>query len=337
MSAPQAAGLLVVDKPVGPTSHDVVAQLRRLFGTRRVGHAGTLDPMATGVLVALVGEATKLATWLTLDDKRYLARIVFGRSTDSLDATGATEAEATAPDWLAEEVAALAHADVAHAPRITAAVDAEQARNTQVPPTFSAIQTNGVRAHARARSGDRTPLPERDVVVRALRVVAAGTHEEGVDAGRLCLDLEVDVGKGYYVRSLARDLGAALGIPSTLGRLRRVASGPFGVAGAVTLDSLARDTPDARCARLLGITDAARRAMPVAVLSEQGVRRARFGQGLGGEDFLEAPSTPAPTAWLDPRGALVGIGAAQDGSFVVLRNLATAAEGRAITDPPRLP
>jgi tRNA pseudouridine55 synthase len=318
-----AAGLLVVDKVEGPTSHDVVARLRRLYATRRVGHAGTLDPMATGVLVTLVGEATKLATWLSLDDKRYLARIVFGRSTDSHDATGVTEAEAEAPTWLAEEIAALAAGDTAAAVRVTGALDAERARTSQVPPRFSAIQTDGVRAHARARSGDRTPLPPRQVVVRALRVTWAGVHDEGPDAGRLALDLEVDVGKGYYVRSLACDLGAALATPSTLARLRRTSSGPFDIAEAVTLAELGDMAHDARGARLLPIADATRRALPVATLTEDGARRARFGQALTGPDFVEAPRGDGPTAWLDAGGALVGIGEARGEVFVVLRNLAT--------------
>lgn len=319
-------GVLVVDKAEGPTSHDVVARLRRLYGTRRVGHAGTLDPMATGVLVALIGEATKLSTWLTLDDKRYVARVVFGRSTDSLDATGATEDEAPVPAWLEGEIASLAGDGGGPAPRLDAALDAERARRSQVPPTFSAIQTDGVRAHARARAGDRTALPPRDVVVRSLRVAWAGRHDAGPDAGRPAIDLEVDVGKGYYVRSLARDLGVALGVPACLAVLRRTASGPFTVAEAVSLEGIAELDPAARRGLLIAPGAAARRAMPVAELGESGLRRARLGQRLAEDDFQRCPVSDAPTAWLDADGALVGIGERHDGGFRVLRNLATSHE-----------
>lgn len=319
-------GVLVVDKAEGPTSHDVVARLRRLYGTRRVGHAGTLDPMATGVLVALIGEATKLSTWLTLDDKRYVARVVLGRSTDSLDATGTTDEEVIVPEELAAEVAALAHLEESAAPRLAAALDAERARRSQVPPSFSAIQTDGVRAHARARAGDRTALPPRDVVVRSIRVAWAGIHDVGADAGRPAIDLEVDVGKGYYVRSLARDLGVALGVPACLAALRRTASGPFSIAEAVRLEELVDLDPAARRARLLLPGVAATRAMPVAELGPSGLRRARLGQRLVADDFQRPPTSPAPTAWLDPQGALIGIGERNDGGFRVLRNLATSPE-----------
>lgn len=316
-------GVLVVDKAEGPTSHDVVARLRRLYGTRRVGHAGTLDPMATGVLVALIGEATKLSTWLILDDKRYVARVVLGRSTDSLDATGTTDEEVVVPDALAAEVAALgSHHEIA-APRVAAALDAERARRSQVPPTFSAIQTDGVRAHARARAGDRTALPPRDVVVRSLRVAWAGIHDQGLDAGRPAIDLEVDVGKGYYVRSLARDLGVALGVPACLAALRRTASGPFSIAEAVRLEELSELDPAARRARLIAPGVAAGRAMPTAELGPSGLRRARLGQRLAEDDFQRPPASPAPTAWLDRDGVLIGIGERHDAGFRVLRNLST--------------
>ncbi len=319
-------GLLVVDKPEGPTSHDVVGRLRRLFGTRRVGHAGTLDPMATGVLVALIGEATKLATWLLTDDKRYLARVVFGRSTDALDATGATIAEEPAPGWLLEEVASLSSGLAVGAPRIAAAMAEETSRRSQIPPAFSAIQQGGVRAHARARAGTPLDLPARDVVVRSLRVVGAGRADEGPDAGSPFVDLAIDVGKGYYVRSLARDLGASLGVPALIARLRRTSSGPFSIEDAVSLARLAEESPAERSARLMGLPDAARRALPCVSLSDEGARRARLGQRLAREHLDADVELPAgPCAWLDTSGALVGIGEPEGDGFIVVRNMSTAA------------
>ena len=140
-----AEGVLVVDKPGGMTSHDVVARVRRLLGTRRVGHAGTLDPMATGVLVVLVGEATKLGPYLTADDKGYVADVAFGRATDTLDAEGTTTTSADVPPWLCDEIASR------ESPRLAAALAEELGRGSQVPPVFSAIHVDGRRSHDRAR------------------------------------------------------------------------------------------------------------------------------------------------------------------------------------------
>ncbi|HTN87108.1 MAG TPA: tRNA pseudouridine(55) synthase TruB, partial [Sorangium sp.] len=154
-------GVLVIDKPRGPTSHDVVARLRRALGVKRIGHAGTLDPMASGVLVVLVGEATKLAPYLTAQDKRYTARVALGVGTDTLDADGDVTAAAPLPAWLDAELAALAAASgppgdaalAALAPRIAAALDAERARRAQTPPAYSAIKVAGQRSYALARAG----------------------------------------------------------------------------------------------------------------------------------------------------------------------------------------
>jgi tRNA pseudouridine55 synthase len=164
-------------------------------------------------------------------------------------------------------------------------------------------------------------------------VAWAGAHDEGPDAGRLAVDLEVDVGKGYYVRSLAHDLGAALGVPSTLARLRRTASGAFTTGESVTLAVLADMAPEARRARLLSIADATRRVLAVATLTEDGARRARSGQALAARDFIQPPTAIGPTAWLDECGALVGIGEARGDVFVVLRNLATGS----VSATPRQP
>jgi tRNA pseudouridine55 synthase len=199
-------GIIIVDKPGGMTSHDVVAQARRHFGTRRVGHAGTLDPMATGVLVLLLGEATKLSDVATSEDKAYLAEVRFGRATDSHDAEGkTTEEQVLRPGGF--DAAAIA-----------AALEAERQRCEQVPPAVSALKVGGQRAYRLARDGRPPELEARPVRVRALTLI-----ELGEDFARI----ELQVTKGYYVRAFARDLGHALGIPAHLSGLRRVQSGCF--------------------------------------------------------------------------------------------------------------
>jgi tRNA pseudouridine55 synthase len=292
-------GVLILDKPSGLTSHDVVQRIRRLARTSRVGHAGTLDPMATGVLVVMVGEATKLGPYLTAEDKRYLAEVSLGRSTDTLDAEGRLVAEAPLPpewatrrDELVEEALAL-----------------ERARTSQVPPAFSAISVDGVRAHALARRGEAPTLEARPVEVRALRCLGAS------DAGRL--SLEVSTSRGYYVRSLARDLGLALGCPAHLSSLRRVASGAFVIDDAMALD--AHLDADTWAARLLAPPEAARRAMPVATLLTDAVLRARQGKHLGDHEFVSPAPEATPAAWLSPDGSIVAVGVREAASHRVLR------------------
>jgi tRNA pseudouridine55 synthase len=288
------AGVLVVDKPGGMTSHDVVAKLRRLLGTRRVGHAGTLDPMATGVLVALVGEATKLGSHLTLHDKRYLARVAFGRATDTLDAEGATTTTEAVPAWLLDELRGGEPGG-----RLAQALELERARTEQVPPAFSAIQVDGRRSYDRARAGEEVSLPPRPVAVHALRLVASAV----AGGGEPWADLDLHVGKGYYVRSFARDLGERLGVPAHLAALRRTASGPFALAEAVRLDAGPGPLLDA----LIPIATAVARALPVGALTPEGTLRARRGQRLSPGDFASLPPA-GEGAWLDPDGRLVALG-----------------------------
>jgi tRNA pseudouridine55 synthase len=301
-------GVLVVDKPPGRTSHDVVARLRRLLGTRRVGHAGTLDPMATGVLVALVGEGTKLAPYLTADDKSYLAVVAFGTATDTLDADGRPTVSAEVPPDLLAEIAAVP----APVPRIAAALAAEAARREQVPPVYSAIHVDGERSYDRARAGEVVDLAPRSVAVRHLVL-------DGPSPGEARISLDLTVSKGYYVRSLARDLGEHLGVPAHLAALRRTRSGAFTLADAVPLDAGAERLK----AAILSPGEAARRALPVGRLGEEGVQRARQGKRLGAGDFIEPPPTADVSAWVDPGGRLVAVGAGlPDGSFVVQRGFA---------------
>ena len=289
-------GVLVVDKPGGMTSHDVVAQARRLLGTRRVGHAGTLDPLATGVLVVLVGEATKLGPYLTADDKGYVAEVAFGRATDTLDAEGATTTSAAVPPWLREEMARVDR------PRLAAAFAAELARTEQVPPVFSAIHVDGRRSHDRARAGEVVELAPRPVAVRRLELIEGAV---AADAAEPAIRLEVDVAKGYYVRSLARDLGDRLGVPAHLAALRRTRSGAFRLDEAVRLDAGAL----ALGAALIPVAAAIARALPLGRLTAAGAGRARQGKRLGEADFVALPPVADASAWLDPEGRLVAIGA----------------------------
>jgi len=292
-AARQAHGVLVVDKPSGPTSHDVVSQARRLFGTRKVGHAGTLDPMASGVLLVLLGEATKLAPYLTADDKRYRAVIAFGYATDTLDALGTiTERRELAPGWLS--IAAL-----------ETALDVERARTEQVPPSFSAIKIDGQRAHRMARRGEIVDLPARPVQVRSLELIA---HDQTGVTLNLC------VSKGYYVRSLARDIGLQLGVPAHLQALRRTASGRFPIAEA-------HAWPVSEPPALLTVHEAAVRALPQALLSTVGADKAIKGQTLEGDDFVSTPPElrdDEPCAWV-LEGQLVAIGVKRGGQFVSKR------------------
>jgi tRNA pseudouridine55 synthase len=302
MKGAEPHGVLVVDKPSAMTSHDVVARVRRVLGTRRVGHAGTLDPMATGVLVVLVGEATKLAPYLTADDKRYAARVALGRATDTLDAEGATTATAEVPAWLVDEIreaARLGHGGPEPLfPRLAEALRGEAARAEQVPPVFSAIHVDGRRSYELARAGEAVALDPRPVAVRRLDVTGGGTPE----AEAPWVDLELDVAKGYYVRSLARDLGDRLGVPAHLAALRRLQSGAFSLEGAVALD------PQALRGALVPPSEAAARALPVGRLGDEGVVRARQGKLLVDADFTALPPAGDASAWLDAQGRLVAIG-----------------------------
>ena len=213
------SGLVVVDKPPGFTSHDVVARLRRIMGTRKIGHAGTLDPMATGVLVCGVGRGTKLLGHLALDTKAYAATIRLGVTTSTDDAEG--EVVATA-DPSAVDDAAVAAAMTA----LTGAIE-------QVPSAVSAIKVDGKRAYARVRAGEEVVLAARPVTVSEFGLLA----RHGAD-----LDVVVECSSGTYVRALARDLGAALGVGGHLTALRRTRVGPFALQHARTLAELEHDS-----------------------------------------------------------------------------------------------
>lgn len=289
------SGVLVIDKPKGPTSHDVVAKLRRALRTRQVGHCGTLDPMATGVLVVAIDEATKLVPYLTADDKAYEATIALGIETDSLDADGAETARVPLSGTVLGALA-LAKSDPAAPSILTRAIAVEVARTEQVPPAVSAIKVDGTRAHELARRGEAPELPARPVAVRA--IVLRGVELDPMPL----LHVTVDVAKGFYVRALARDLAAALGTVAHLTALRRTRSGAFALGDATSLDA----TPEALRAAVLPLDDAARRALPTSVLDAAGVRAAGFGQKIPLASVRDPH--PGPSAWIDEAGRLVAIG-----------------------------
>ncbi len=220
MSGLELGGLVVVDKPTGMTSHDVVGRCRRVFATRKVGHAGTLDPMATGVLVVGVERATKILGLIAGGDKAYAATIRLGQSSSTDDAEGELSAVASAAGVTDEQIAAAA-----------AALRGEI---EQVPSAVSAVKVGGKRAYALARAGQPVELSARRVRVERLDVLAVRRAGALVD-----VDVEVDCSSGTYIRALARDLGSALGVGGHLSALRRTRVGRFGLDEARTLEGLA--------------------------------------------------------------------------------------------------
>jgi tRNA pseudouridine55 synthase len=288
-------GLVLVDKPAGWTSHDVVARTRRLAGTRKVGHAGTLDPMATGLLVLGVGRATRLLTYLVGADKTYTATVRLGATTVTDDAEG--------------EVTAVADASGVGDEDVRAAVRDLTGDLQQVPSAVSAIKVDGRRSYARVRAGEAVELAARPVTVHRFDILAVrrGPQPEHEGATLIDVDVEVDVSSGTYVRALARDLGAALGVGGHLTALRRTRVGPYRVQQARTLDELADDL------RLLPLSDAARAAFPARELTEEQVRTVRYGQRL---PATGRATGPAPGASIVPTGPVAGF--APDGSLVAL-------------------
>ena len=285
-------GLLLVDKPLGWTSHDVVARVRRLAGTRRVGHAGTLDPMASGVLVLGLGKATKLLTFLVGCDKDYVATVRLGevRSTD--DAEGELLAYHD-PRGVTEDAVAVAVA------ALTGDIE-------QVPSTVSAIKVAGQRAYARARAGEAVVLEPRPVTVSCFTVGPLRQTQSAQGQLVFDLDIEVTVSSGTYVRALARDLGHALGVGGHLTALRRTRVGGYGIPACHPLPELeaaARADNGSRAGLpLLPLAAAARAALPVRELTEAEARALSFGQSIA-----LGPERAESVAALAPDGTLVAV------------------------------
>ena len=271
-------GILLVDKPGGMTSHDVVARARRALGTRKVGHAGTLDPMATGLLVLGVEGATRLLTFIVGLDKTYEATIRLGVATDSDDADGQTTA--------------VTDASALDVDRIRAAIQPLTGAISQVPSRVSAIKVDGRRAYDLARQGVEVELAARSVTVSRFDVLAERREGQTVD-----LDVVVDCSSGTYIRALARDLGAALGVGGHLTALRRTRIGPFDLAEAASLDDLS-------AARLASPADTAAAVLGRIDVTADEARDLRHGKRLAGAAVrLEGPHAAA----IAPDGSLVGI------------------------------
>jgi tRNA pseudouridine55 synthase len=286
------SGVLVVDKPAGPTSYDVVALVRRRLGARRVGHAGTLDPEATGVLPILVGEATKLMGYLADHDKEYRAVVRLGVRTDTQDLAGRVLSEQPVPALTAADVQAIL-------PRFTG-------RIRQTPPMYSALHHEGRRLYELAREGVEVAREPREVVVHSIEV-------EALD-GPL-VTLRIVCGKGTYVRTLAADLGEALGCGAAVATLARLRVGPFALAQALSYAELERGPSEALRDRIMP-PEAALRDWREVQLDQVSAEAFRHGRALDSKGRV-APG-PAPTRETTlvrvhgPDGVLVGVGAVDD-------------------------
>ncbi|MEW5991713.1 MAG: tRNA pseudouridine(55) synthase TruB [Chloroflexota bacterium] len=282
-------GVLLLAKPPGPTSHDVVALARRLTGTRRIGHGGTLDPFASGVLPLFLGGATRLAEYHLGDRKGYRATICFGASSTTDDLDG--ELTPSAGPMLSSAT-------------MEAALGGFRGAIRQRPPAFSAIQVGGRRAYAMARAGMAPELGERAVTIHSLELVAWNSD----DPARPIAIVDLECSAGTYVRALARDLGVALGSGAYLGALVRTASGPFRLEHAISLDALRSAAAAGTVAGLLLPADVGLEAMASVRLAEDEVRDAAMGRFVRPVAGLAGLPRDEPIRLLDGDGRIVGIG-----------------------------
>lgn len=263
-------GIFVIDKAAGMTSHDVVARVRRLLRQKRVGHAGTLDPAATGVLPVCLGQATRVAEYLSESGKAYRATIRFGVVTDTYDAEGSIVR--TAPVVVTEE-------------EIAAALPGFLGEQMQAPPVYSAIKRGGQPLYKLARAGKEVAVELRPIVIYALRIVSWSSPD---------LTLDVECGKGTYIRSLAYDLGERLGPGAHLAALVRTRSGPFTLKQSITLEVLEAALAGESWQDHLYAADEALLERRAAILGPENVARVRYGQLLRFDDSLRAVELPPP-------------------------------------------
>jgi tRNA pseudouridine55 synthase len=287
------SGLVIVAKSGGMTSHDVVARIRKLAGTRRVGHAGTLDPMATGVLVIGVEKATRLLGYLALSEKEYSATIRLGQSTVTDDAEGEPLPSAAGA---AERVSRIDEATLA------AALAAFIGEVMQVPPKVSAIKVNGQRAYRLTRSGAAPELTARRVTIHRLELLGWRQAEHGLAD----VDVAVTCSSGTYIRSIARDLGAALGTGGHLTVLRRTRVGPYGIEAAKTLDQLAQ------AFAVIPLAEAAAAAFGTLRLAADEARLVSHGVSIR---VPAQTATDEPVAAFGPDGNLIALLVSQDGEL----------------------
>jgi tRNA pseudouridine55 synthase len=304
------SGLVIVDKPAGMTSHDVVARIRRLAGTRRVGHAGTLDPMATGVLVIGVEQATRLLGHLALTAKEYRATIRLGQSTTTDDAEGELTGGATAGGIAREQ--------------LDAGISSLTGEIMQVPPGVSAIKVNGQRAYKLTRAGAAPEMKPRPVTVYDFTVTGIAR-----DAGLLDVDATIRCSSGTYIRALARDLGAALGTGGHLIALRRTVVGSYDIGQARTLDQLSERLS------LTLLPDAAAAAFQAVQLTQEQAQRIAHGAQLPlsevalPEAVAQGEAADEPLAAFAPDGSLVALVTVASGR---LRSLAVFAAPQELSD-----
>ena len=295
-------GILIVDKPAGCTSHDVVQRVRKALRQRSVGHAGTLDPLATGVLVVAIGEGTKLVSHLQSDDKRYEVTIALGAETDSLDADGKVTQTADVPPL--------------DAAMVEQALQPFIGRRPQEAPKMSAIKVDGTPLHRRMRRGEEVEAPVREVVL-----YEATVDEVTEDA----LGLSLHCGKGFYVRSLARDLARALGTCGHVKMLRRTASGAFSIDDGLYGDQM---TAEAIAQRLIPLKDACG-ALTRVELTDEGVEHVRLGRPIRPDvvvgDAWQAASPEESLALFAPDGEPVALGRRTDDGIRVVRGFTTIA------------
>ena len=279
------SGVLVVDKPEGPTSHDVVTLARRALGVSRVGHTGTLDPLATGVLPLVIGPATRLAQFLTASDKTYDATIAFGRSTDTYDAKG-------------REVAACERRP--SRAQLDAALQKFRGEFEQTPPAYSAKNIDGERSYELARKRKTVTLP------KAVRVTARRLDVLAFDGDTATLSMTVTA--GFYVRSLAHDLGDMLGCGAVLLALRRTRSGEFGLDRAVPLAELLQSRPADLARRLIPMGALLSDLPAVTLKGPETLHRLRNGVEMGPGDLVTPLAAAAPIVRLmTPDGDLAGL------------------------------
>ncbi|HTE55273.1 MAG TPA: tRNA pseudouridine(55) synthase TruB [Kofleriaceae bacterium] len=305
-SAHAASGVLVVDKPAGITSHAAVAEVARRLGARRAGHAGTLDPMATGVLLVCVGEATKIAGLLLSDDKAYDGELELGRETDTLDAEGKVVRER-----LAEAAAVDRAALVAAMSRFLGAIE-------QVPPMYSAVRQGGRRLHELARAGQEVERAPRPVDIRRFDLLSFAPP---------LARFAVDCSKGTYVRTLAADLGEALGCGAHLTALRRTRSGLFSLDRAIPLDQVSPDRVAAPGA-LVSPAEALAHLPRVALSAAQN-RAVEVGKPLLWQDLSGDPAPTGPACLIAPDGHLLALVEVEGLKIHYRRVLLRPAEGSA--------
>jgi tRNA pseudouridine55 synthase len=295
-SSPGGGGILLLDKPQGPTSHDLVSRTRRVLGTRKVGHAGTLDPMATGLMILGVDSSTRLLTFLVGLDKEYTATIRLGQATTTDDAEGETLTSADAAELAATTDAAIAEGIL----NLTGEI-------AQVPSSFSAVKVDGVRSYDRARAGEEVDLPARTVTVSSFEVLGGRRAVDAID-----VDVVVTVSSGTYVRALARDLGSALGVGGHLTALRRTRVGPFDIGAAVQPD-------DDLAKALLPPAEVAATLFPTVALDADATLALTQGKRIR----VSVPDAPVVAA-IGPDGSLIGLVAVVQGIARVLVNFPTS-------------